>query len=247
MKCYDLLIIGSGYTSLGMALAKKNVLICEESESCDTGFCSTLKCFTREDYEPKTELGEQLFKYYKDLGLFSENMQDCTGFECGFCEFALRNNVNILLKCRVVKVEEENTRKKVTLLTNSGLEQVLTKEIWVTTQKPEKKIFSLLFSVSKPYEDMKQIQDIFPEGKIEPAFYENRGALHLPVAGNADYNQVIEEVYERWVNASVDAQILLLASRFWVIPAETVTLPVDANYNNPIAAFEAGYFFGLQN
>ena len=148
MKCYDLLIIGSGYTSLGMALARKNVLICEESESCDTGFCSTLKCFTWEDYEPKTELGEHLFKYYKDLGLFSENMQNCTGFECGFCEFALNNNVNILLKCRVVQVEEENEMKKVTLLTNSGLEQVLTKDIWFTTQKPEKKIFSLLFTVS---------------------------------------------------------------------------------------------------
>lgn len=247
MKCYDLLIIGSGYTSLGMALARKNVLICEESESCDAGFYSTLKCFTREDYNPKTKIGEDLYTYYKDLGLFSENMQNCTGFECGFCEFALRNNVNILLKCRMVKVEEENARKKVTLLTNSGLEQVLTKEIWVATQKPEKKIFSLLFSVSEPHKDMKQIQDIFPEGKIEPAFYENRGALHLPVSGNADYNQVIEEVYERWENASPDSQILLLAPRFLILTAEKENLPVDANFNNPIAAFEAGYFWGLQN
>ena len=90
MKCYDLLIIGSGYTSLGMALARKNVLICEESESCDVGFYSTLKCFTREDYNSKTKIGEDLYTYYKDLGLFSENMQNCTGFECGFCEFALR-------------------------------------------------------------------------------------------------------------------------------------------------------------
>ena len=245
MRYFDAVIIGSGYTSLGFALAQKRLLICEESESCDVEFCSALKSFKKVSYEPKTQYGKELLAHYEELGLFSEDQQNCSIFECGFCGFAMDKPVEFLLKCRVLQVCDCEEGKLVTLLTNSGLEQVCTNLVVSAKAPVKEKVFSLLFSVNDPQADLSQVQQIFPEGMVEPAFYENRGALHIPVTADADYNRVLEEVFDRWNRHAPAARIILLASRFGAVAAENTEMPMDASFDNPIAAFEAGYLFGL--
>ena len=54
---YETIIIGSGYTSIGYALAQKNTLILEQSESVDTTFYLALNNFNASSLEAKTKAG----------------------------------------------------------------------------------------------------------------------------------------------------------------------------------------------
>ena len=102
MKIYDTLIIGSGYTSLGYAITRKNTIIVEEREMCDTEIGLSLKRYARGGYEAKTELGRELISRFTDLGIFARGMQNAAALECGFADLAIEKGVEILLKCRVI-------------------------------------------------------------------------------------------------------------------------------------------------
>ena len=79
--------------------------------------------------------------------------------------------------------------------------------------------------------------------QIESAFYPGRYALHLPVH-NADENLIKLEVYQKWRALDIDAKILYMAPVFY--GAASGEGLCDANYENPIEAFEAGYFYAKE-
>lgn len=234
------LIIGSGYSALGMACGLPDALICEESESCDTRFCLTLRSFRTEPYTPITEPGRTLLEGFGEL--IGEKAQDVCGFERVFCQFALDRKIPILLKTRVVERKQRpDGWHQVTVVNNAGLETLLTRRI-IDTRLEGEKVFSLLFGPA----ELSRVAAAFPEGTVEPAFREDRGALHLALPRDADYNRVLEDVCLRWEKRNTGAKILCFAPRFAVLGHCPDGIPRDESFANPVAAFEAGLFYAKE-
>lgn len=229
MTSCKLLILGSGYYAVGMAMPCEDALICEESEFVDASHALTLKTFTKGDYAPGTALGEKLLQDHERLGLICDGRLNCSALEIGLSRFVLENKVRIWLGSRVISTEETENGYRVTVLTNGGLETVLAEYMVDARPKAGEKVLTLLFSCCNE-ESLAKVQAAFPEGSTERSFYADRGALHLPI--EAEYNDALRLIYSRWAASALEEKILLFAPRFeWAereIPA------------NPIAAFEMG-------
>ena len=244
MKIYDTLIIGSGYFSAGYASFLQDTIICEEHQICDTSFYLPLKSFAYKPYFPKTEEGTRLFDIYQSLALFKDGEQNTNGFEFAFCKYITENGINILLKCRVIRVkEQENGIFDVTIQTNEGLNHLFAKKIINATNEPKKKYFTVLFICNNIEKEKDKLLSLFSGAQIEPAFYKGRYAIHIP-AYDTDENLIKLEVYKKWKTLSTNAQILYMAPVFY--GEANADKRFDGNYNNPIEAFESGYLYAKE-
>lgn len=246
MKIYDTLILGSGYFSAGYAAACPNTVICEEKQICDTAFYLPLRSFRYRHYEPRTEEGKRLRRAFDSLSIFGEAEQNTNGFEFAFCRYLAEKKPPLLLKCRVIKRKQrEDGIFDVTVQTNEGLSHLLSKRILDTANTSGERYFTVLFVC----DDIKieKVKDkllaAFENAEIEPAFYEGRWALHM-AARDTDENRIKVEVYEKWRTLDTDAKILYMAPVFYTRPCDGG--PGDAHFENPIEAFEAGYFFAKE-
>ena len=243
MKIYDTLIIGSGYFSAGFAASHKNTIICEPSEGCDTGFYLPLSGFKHHPYAPKSRDGESLLQIFESLSLFSDGMQNTSAFECALCKYICDKGIDVLLKCRVISADmTADGIIDATVQTNEGLSHVFTRKIIDTRTKAEKKRLTVLFVTENIRDAERAISLTFDGAFIEPAFYENRYALYIPM-GDTDVNRVKLFVYEKWKKLTSDAKILYIAPTFYSPDSSPIS---DTSYKNPIEAFEAGYFFGKE-
>lgn len=244
MKVYDTLIIGSGYASVGYAAACPNTVICEEHQICDTGFYLPQRSFRYKHYVPKTEEGKELLEAFCSLSLFREHEQNTSGFEFAFCKYLAKRDWNLFLKCRVIGMEERADRVfDVTVQTNEGLSHLYAKKILDTTNESGEQYFSVLFVCNDLEMVRAKLLDAYREAEIEPAFYPNRFALHIK-ACNRDENRIKLDVYEIWKSLDIDAKILYMAPVFY--GQENSNPMCDRNYDNPIKAFEAGYFYAKE-
>ena len=244
MKVYDTLIIGCGYFSVGYASFSENTVICEEHQICDTSFYLPMRCFGYKPYSPKTEDGMKLFDTFNSLSLFRESEQNTNGFEFAFCKYITEKGINVLLKCRVIYVkEQEDGIFDVTIQTNEGLNHLFAKKIIDTTHEPEKKYFTVLFVC----DDIEKVKDkllaVFNGAQIEHAFYPGRYAIHFP-AFDTDENLIKLEIYKKWQTLDVNAKILYMAPIFY--GESNADKLFDGNYDNPIEAFESGYIYAKE-
>lgn len=240
MKVYDTLIIGSGYCSAGYAAACPNTVICEEHQICDTGFYLPLRSFRYRHYAPKTEEGARLLSKFEALSLFGETEQNTNGFEFALCQYLAERQTELLLKCRVIRMEERSDRIfDVTVQTNAGLSHLFAKKILDTTDRSDERYFTVLFVCDDLDAVKGKLLAAYRGAQIETAFYPGRYALHMPVQG-VDENLVKLEVYQKWRALDLDARILYMAPVFY--GAGSADRMSDAHYENPIEAFEAGYF-----
>ena len=241
MRNCDLLILGGGHVALGLAMARRDCLICEESEYIDAGFSLTLKGFSRGKCVSLSPLALELQDLYQQLGLMNDSRFYCNALEIGAGRFALENQIPVLLKSRVVKLSEEADGVIATLITNSGLETVKARYVADTRPKGEAVALSALFA----YTDVKSIQRVqaaFPEGCVEQSYCSQWGALHMPVATGTDYNQALEQMYDSW---NLTEKLALIAPRLTYASAQST--PCDMAFADPIAAFEAGYRWGKES
>lgn len=244
MKVYDTLIIGSGYSSVGYAVENGSTLICEEHQICDTHFYLPLRTFAYKPYAPTTATGTKMLEIFDSLGLFEGNMQNTNAFECALSKYVFESEVSILLKCRVVRVNTgADGVMDVTLHTNEGLTHVYTKKIIDTTNEAADRFVTVLFVTDNIDEAACAISEAFEGGKIEPAFFEGRYALHLPTHG-VDENSIKLDIYERWKTLDTDAKILYIAPIFYSEAGKRGLC--DDNYSNPVEAFEAGMLYARE-
>lgn len=244
MNVYDTLIIGSGYSSIGYATACPSTIICEEHQICDTSFYLPLRSFHYKHFSPKTEEGVRLLSTFDSLSLFKDNKQNTNGFEFALCKYISEKQFHILLKCRVIRIEHRSDKiYDVTVQTNEGLTHLFANKILDTTDKSSEKYFSVLFLC----DDIEKVKDTllsaYSKAQIEPAFYPGRYALHVS-AHNTDENRIKLEIYQTWRSLGIDAKILYMAPVFYGEP--NADRLCDENYENPIEAFEAGYFYGKE-
>ena len=244
MNIYDTLIIGSGYSSVGYATAFPNTVICEEHQICDTGFYLPLRSFNYKSYIPKTEEGAQLLSVFNSLSLFRENQQNTNGFEFAICRYINERNLNLLLKCRIIGIKQQSDQiYDVTVQTNEGLSHIFARKILDMTNNPEERYFTVLFVCNNIEKLKDKLYSAFPAAQIEPAFYSERFAIHIR-ASNTDENRIKLEIYEKWRSVGIDAKILYMAPVFYGATSENSLC--DCNYENPIEAFEAGYFYAKE-
>ena len=244
MNIYDTLIIGSGYSSIGYATACPNTVICEEHQICDTGFYLPLRSFCYKHYSPKTEEGLQLLSIFDSLSLFKENEQNTNGFEFAMCKYIVRKQLDILLKCRVVNIKQQpNLIHDVTVQTNEGLTHLFAKKILDTANRSSKKYFTVLFVCDDIEKVKSKLLTAYSGAQIESAFYSGRYALHVSADGQ-DENGIKLAIYEKWKALGIDAKILYMAPIFYSENGSDGLC--DDNYQNPIEAFEAGYFYAKE-
>jgi len=235
---YDTLIIGCGYFSVGFAVANGNSIVCEENQICDNHFYLPMKSFKYHPYSPKTAEGSRLLGIFNELSLFCENEQNTCGFECGFCKYIVEANTDILLKCRIVEISENSGIYDVKIQTNEGLSHLLTRSILDTHSEDQNKKFTVLFTADDIDSVSAQLKRAFTDAIVEPAFYSGRYALHIP-AGNYDENTVKLAVYNTWNEKNIKAKIIYMSP---VFSSDSENPFNDGFYDNPIKAFEAGYF-----
>ncbi|MBQ8432799.1 MAG: hypothetical protein IJX28_07935 [Clostridia bacterium] len=239
MKIYHTLLIGSGHTAVGYAIAQRNTLICEESEACEPAFSLALKQYRCPPYTPQTPQGRALLSRYDALGLFANGRQNLGGLECGLCEYVLENGIEILLKCRVIAYELlPDATYDVTLLTNAGLEYVRCRRLLDLRHRNAPRSLTILFESTAPAIDLPLLSSLFPTAWVEPTFDGGYYALHIPASPTTDYNQHLPKICNRWASVKHTAKILYIAPRY-ADTAEEAELNA-AEFGNPIAAFEAG-------
>ena len=244
MNVYNTLIIGSGYSSIGYATACPNTVICEEHQICDTHFYLPLRSFRYKYYSPKTKEGSKLLNIFDSLSLFKDNEQNTNGFECAFCKYVIEKQLNLLLKCRVIHKERRSDGiYDVIVQTNEGLTHLLAKKILNVTSSSMKKNFTVLFISDDIEKASKKLLGAFDSAKIEPAFYKGRYALHVSADG-VDENGIKLAIYEKWKALDIDAKILYMAPVFYAENGSDGLC--DDNYQNPIEAFESGYFYAKE-
>lgn len=242
MHIYDTLIKGCGYAPLGYATSNKNTIICEERQVCDTNFYFPLNSFTYTPYTPETAEGKKLKNIFDELSLFSEKYQNTNGFECAICRYIVENPADILLKCRVIKAEKNDGIYDVTIQTNEGLSHIYTRQITDCTSTPKEKVITVLFDTDNIEDTKKYLSAEFEGAVIEKAFYENRYAIHIN-ATEYDENTAKVYIYNKWPDCG--ATIVYIAPVF-SSEENPKNILCDANYKNPVEAFEKGYNFGKE-
>ena len=244
MHIYDALIIGCGYAAVGYAQTRKNTLILEEQHACDTAFYLPLKGFRWAPYSPKTEEGKALLSCFEELSLFERGMQCTTAFESAFCKYLLTKNINILLKSRLVRTKKlPDGFFEVEISTNEGLHTVLARRVLRAREKAEERSMTVLMSGT--VESLAPLKLHFTGMMAEPAFYEGRVALHIPVPVDMNENVAKVWIYRKLCDASCKGKIISIAPSFVTRGDREYPLD-DRNYENPIEAFEAGCFLGKE-
>ena len=244
MNIYDTLIIGSGYSSIGYATSCPSTVICEEHQICDTSFYLPLRSFRYKHYSPKTKEGSQLLQIFHSLSLFRDNEQNTNGFEFALCKYISEKQFHMLLKCRVICVAHRSDNiYDITVQTNEGLTHLFAKKVLNMTNKSSAKHYTVLFVCDEIEKAKDQLLLAYNGAQIEPAFYPGRYALHIPAHGT-DENRIKLEIYETWRSLDIDAKILYMAPVFY--GEASADKLCDDHYENPIEAFEAGYFYAKE-
>ena len=240
MEHFDTVLLGSGYSSIGYATGSESTLIVEEQEIADTHFYLPLRSYRYTPYTPKTKEGAALDGVFRSLGLFCGDMQNVNGFEPALCRYLLEHPVPMLLKSRVVKTEPSGEGHILTLSTNEGLLRVSCNRIYDTRGEGAKSLTVLLTAESRA----NAISAAEATGwELEDAFHPNWYALHIPDPG-LDENRVKLMVHEA-LSALHGIRILAIAP-IYARKSRNVLL-ADDSYDNPIAAFEAGYLLGKES
>jgi hypothetical protein len=241
MEIYDTLIIGSGYTSAGYSASHPKTIICEEREALDTSFYLPLSGFRYYPYAPKSNEGKRLFEVFCSLSLFDGYVQNTNGFESAFCTYLTERELPVLLKCRVVsKKMLDGGIIDATVQTNEGLTHLFTKKIIDARCKVGDKTLTVLFVADDIEGARREILREFEGATVEPAFYDGRCALRIPIF-DMDENTVKPFIYKKWQTLTSGAKILFIAPAFSLLGDGNPM--ADESYNNPIVAFEAGFFF----
>jgi CDP-glycerol glycerophosphotransferase (TagB/SpsB family) len=157
------------------------------------------------------------------------------------CKFIVDNPIDILLKCRVVSVSQlKDGVFDVSIYTNQGITHIFAKNIIDTVQKTINKVMTVLFTSNDIDKDSALLRSVFKTVAIEPAFYDGRYALRINV-NDYDENSAKLFIYNNWRKLDTQAKIVYIAPTF-LREKSNVSLN-DANYDNPICALDAGYFY----
>ena len=239
MQLYDTVLLGSGYSSCGYAASGADCLIVEEQEIADTHFYLPLRSYRHTPYTPVTDEGRALEGIFESLGLFRDGWQNVNGFEPALCRYLAERELPILLKARAVRRREEGGRILLTLSTNEGLLEVGCRRVIDTRSGSRRLRMTALISASE--EAAAVAVSALTGFEMTPAFYPGQYALFAELSG--DVNVALCSIADALKGAE-GIRLLTVAPCF--AAAGEGRLLSDDDFENPIAAFEAGYRLGKE-
>ncbi len=239
------IILGSGYAAVGYALTRGETMIVEESEHLDTAFCLPLRSFSYPEAEPKTELGQELLRIWKTLGIIKGELVNTGALEIGLASLALDKRLCPMLKCRVTEIKD----RAVELYSNSGFSSVEAEIIhdartWDVT--PDR--LTLLYE-AKDDQCEASLLSTFPGASIERTFYDGRYAIHIPIDPKREPNALRAELAGRWEESIRGAKIVMIAPKLAAsLPSKrpSASSLCDLAYRSPLEALEGGVAFALE-
>lgn len=232
MKTYEIIILGSGFTSFGIASKETNSLIIEKSECLDTSFYLPLKSYNHIPFTPSKKGAKRLSEIFSELNLFLNGKQNVNGFDVALCNYASEINANVLLRTTVLSVENVNGYFEVTVQNNGGTKTYKAKKVIDTRSEKLNAKYTVLFSGSEA--EKEEVEKAFST-KVKNAFYEGWYALIFD-ASSFEINDVTVYVYNKWNGSSLKAKILYMPPKFSYSSSNRLC---DDFYDNPIKAFEA--------
>lgn len=233
MKTYEIIVLGSGFTSLGIASKYDSTLIIEKEECLDVNFYEPYKSYKYTPFTPTLSGSKRLKEIFDELKLFDGDRQNVNGFDVALCNYAKEIGAKILLRTVVVSVEKINGLYKVTVYNNGGIKSYFSKRVIDTRSEKLNKSFTVLFVGSS--EEIPSIEKAF-NGKVYNAFYDGWYALKIN-ANNFDVNDIKVYVYDKWKESKIKAKILSMPTDFCY---DSKNPNCDGFYLNPIEAFEFG-------
>ena len=237
MEEYSAVIIGSGYVGAGLALSLGNALIVEKNEFADGHFALCHSGYSIPDFSPTEPIARKLKELYEARGVIRDGMIDLSFSECVFSEFLLDFGVNILFRTEVVAARDEGDGYRLTLNTVEGVKEIYTTYI-IDTRGEGEGYYTVLFRDSDYESHKDSILSLLDGASVEPAFYKDRYALHLPLNAGESTAEATLRVHSAWENAPRSARLLHFSPKSYLSGKGAV--PSDANYKSPIEAFEAG-------
>ncbi|MBR2322928.1 MAG: hypothetical protein IKA54_04980 [Clostridia bacterium] len=233
MKTYEIIVLGSGFTSLGIASKYDSTLIIENKECLDVNFYEPYKSYKYTPFTPTLKGSKRLNEIFNELNLFDGDRQNVNGFDVALCNYAKEIGAKILIRTVVVSIEKLKTNYKVTVYNNGGIKSYFSKRVIDTRSEKLNASFTVLFvSDSK---EIPYIEKAF-NGKVYKAFYDGWYALKIS-AENFDINDIKVYVYDRWKSSNIKAKILSMPTDFCY---DSNNPYCDGFYLNPIEAFEVG-------
>ncbi len=239
MEFFDTVLLGSGYSSCGYAASGADCLIVEEQEIADTHFYLPLRSYRHTPYTPVTDEGRALSEIFNSLGLIRDGKQNANGFEVALCRYLEERELPILLKARAVGEREEDGRTVLTLSTNEGLLKVACRRVIDTRSGKKNERMTVLIAARE--EAAAIAASLLTGYEMTEAFYPGQYALFAPLSG--DINVALCKIADA-LDGAEGVRILAVAPAF---AADGEGRPLsDDDYENPIAAFEAGYRLGKE-
>ncbi len=239
MEFFETVLLGSGYSSCGYAASGADCLIVEEQEIADTHFYLPLRSYRHTPYTPTTDEGRALAEIFGSLGLVKDGRQNVNGFEVALCRYLAERELPLLLKARAVRREERDGRILLTLSTNEGLLEVSCRRVIDTRSGQKRQRMTALCTVRE--EAAAVALSLLTGWEVSEAFYPGQYALFAELSG--DVNVALCKIADA-VEGAEGVRLLTVAPCF-AADGEGRLLS-DDDYENPIAAFEAGYLLGKE-
>lgn len=240
MKIYDTVLLGTGFASLGFAVARGNCLIIEERENCDNAFSLPLRGFEKSEHLPATAVAKALEKTLYDLGVIENGKMNPSALECGLCEHIVRSGVDVLIRTRVISVTHDGAIYHLRIINGGGISTVLARQILDTGATGTPISLTALFMTTSPASDLPIVKAMFPTATVAPAFYPDRYALTIPFADGDSPELVSERIYSTWTSVEHTATLMYVAPIATIAPNADAPAVSDWRFDDPVAACDVG-------
>lgn len=246
MEKYDLVLIGATFLSVGIAKGYKgNCLIIEPKAKPGYEFIDSFAETTGYDKECVTEDGKNLKKYFSEEGLLENPfIPEWTAF---LSNYICKNNIHVLLFTNVLKLEEIENSKKLTIFNSLGRSEILADKVIDTrTNSFSYKTLNAVIYGDEFFPFNDALEEIYRKDSVR--------IVKVTIPNGYDYPQAREMVYSLWANRPEelkDTRLAAVADIFFEksdVKSRSISSGYDEIYStfyeNPFLAFDEGVSIG---
>lgn len=245
MQCYDLVIIGATFLSLGLAEScNGNCLIIEQKAKPGYEFIDAFRISQSYDAECVTEKGHEFKEYLQKSELLEKAfIPEWTAY---VSDYICKNNIRILLFTNVLSVDDCQDGKRITIFNSNGKSTVQARKVVDTRTKTfGKKSLNAVICGDLP-EALKNAAVTYKDGNIAVAEFIMPQKCTYPAAR--------QKLFSEWGNrpeSFKNATIAAVAEEF-CLRSDVEERKIDENYfefysayyDDPLIAFDKGCEIG---
>lgn len=246
MEKYDLVVLGATFLSLGLVKGYKGKSLIIESKA-KPGYEFIDAFYNGENYENKCETAEgKAFKeYFEKAELLKKAfIPEWTAF---VSDYICKNNIPVLLFTNVLKIEDTDNCKKLTIFNSAGKSEILAEKIIDTrTNSFEFKTLNAVVYGDEIATFDSSMTVVYTDGKVH--------LIEFKIPNGYDYPEARNAVYTIWAKRPEKlrgTQIAAVADVFFE-KSDIESFKIDEKhselystyYENPFIAFDNGCKIG---